>query len=58
MRIYLSGELRRHFLACALITRKIMRSKNVQSVLTVLTLLNKSKIYKENLYIVGKWSLY
>ena len=41
-----------------LISRKIMRSKNVQSVLTVLTLLNKSKIYKENLYVVGKWSLY
>lgn len=41
-----------------LISRKIMRSKNVQSELTVLTLLNKSKIYKENLDIVGKWSLY
>ena len=35
MRVYLPGELRRLFLACALITRKIMRSTRMHNTIPI-----------------------
>ena len=44
MRVYLPGELRRLFLACALITRKIMRSTRMHNTIPITA--KKTLIYQ------------